>query len=128
MSFLCAMDVNPEYINFFIKTMIGNDFNCADIRNYLVNKWGDENIPCLRQIQYIAADFKQTQRVSVKKKLGSGRPRTVCSPENIEAILLLIEEDNSISLTHISHVMNLDIGIVYRILTKDLNRKSVFAK
>lgn len=120
------MEVKKEYFNFFVKTLRGSNVCCVDIHRYLVNEWGQENIPSVRQIQRIAKMFEE--RVSVKRQEGSGRPRTSRSAENVEAVRLLIEEDDCISLTYISSLLDIEQTSIYRILTKDLNKKSVAAR
>ena len=62
--------------------------------------------------------------MSCERKTGSGRPRTARSENNVETVRIMIEEDNTVSLQHLSTELDLHESTVYRILTNDLGKKS----
>ena len=121
-------EVKPEFVNFLVKTLVDNEIAASDIHTYLINSWGEQNIPTLRHIQRLAKQFRDGERVLVKRKEGSGRPRTSRTEEHIEAVRLEVEQDNKISLNQLSDNVDLPVTTVYRILTKDLHKKSLYAK
>ena len=73
------MEIKTESINFFVKTLTANNISCVDIHRHLVTEWGEDNIPSLRQIQSTAKEYRNDVRVSVKRKPGSGQPRSSAS-------------------------------------------------
>ena len=66
--------------------------------------------------------------MSCERKTGSCRPRTVRSEDVKEAVRTMIEEDNTVSLQHLSIELDSHESTVYQILTRDLEKKSFCAR
>ena len=122
------MAVRQENLNFFIDTLKGNGFSATEIRRLLVQRWGEENIVSIRRIQQISREFEEGSRTTHERIAGSGRPRTSTCPENVEKVRELIEENNRLSCSEISRLTEIDEDAVNRILTRDLNKKSLCCK
>lgn len=116
-----------ENLNFFVKTLIHNGFSCTDMHQYLTNTWGEDNVPSLRQVQRLAKEFKDGTRAAISRQPGSGRPRTSLTAANVQIVQTAIENDPTISLSRLTITLNLDKTSVYRILTKELSKRSVYA-
>lgn len=125
---MAAPDFKQDQLYFFIDTLKANGFSCTEMRTLLVQRWGEDNVISIRRIQQIASEFSEGDRVAHKRKPGSGRPRTSTSPENVEIIRELIEENNRLSCSELSRITGIDCDAVNRILTRDLHKKSVCCK
>ena len=79
-------------------------------------------IPCPR------GEIEEGSRTAHERIAGSGRPRTSTCPENVEKVSELIEENNRLSCNEIGRLTGIDEDAVNRMLTRDLNRKSVCCK
>ena len=123
-----SMAVKQENLNFFIDTLKGNGFSAVEIHRLLVQRWGEEKVVSLRRIQQIAREFEEGSRTAHERIAGSGRPRTSTCPENVEKVRELIEENNRLSCSEIGRLTGIDEDAVNRILTRDLNKKSVCCK
>lgn len=122
------MEATVERVNFYILTEVKNNISASEIHGKLVTAHGEENVPSLRQIQRKAKEYREGDRVSCERKTGSGRPRTARSEDNVETVRIMIEEDNTVSLQHLSTELDLHESTVYRILTNDLGKKSFCAR
>lgn len=118
------MDIQQCNLNFFVATLSSNNFKATDIHQLLINAWGEDNIVGVRRIQAIAKEFAEG-RVNFKRSEGSGRPRTSTCLENVERVRELIEENCRLSCPDIESITGIEERSVQRILTKDLNKKSL---
>lgn len=120
-------EVTQSELYFFIKMMVFNDHKAPDILFYLVNVYGLDFIS-LRRVQDIVREFKTGERISHKRKEGSGRRLSSSSEENIQRVRTLIEEDNHLSCTHIANIVGIPPRSINRILTMNLKKICVKAR
>lgn len=121
------MEVKPNALNFFVSTLSRNGYKGTEIHNLLTNAWGEEDMVSLRRVQQISKEF-ENGRESMKRAVGSGRPRTSLTPDNIETVRELIEDDCMISCSHVSNLTGIPERSVHRLLTKELNKKSLCSR
>ena len=62
-----------ELINFFIQTMVRNNFKASEIHRLLCNAWGEENVVKERRVQQLAKEYQESVRNDSSRKIGSGR-------------------------------------------------------
>ena len=117
-----------EQVNFFIQTMVRNNFNATEIHKLLCNAWGEENVVKERRVQQLAKEYQENVRTDSSRKAGSGRKRTSRTEEIQEEIDTLLTEDPRLSIEHISDATQLSWSSVQRIVTIDLQKRSVCAK
>ena len=127
-------EVSQPELYFFIKMMVYNDHTASDILFYLVNVYGIDFIS-QRRVQDIVKEFKSGERLSHKRKEGSGRRSTSTTEENIQAVRRLVENDISMNCKQIEEQVGIgfaeQVGIaeqVNRILVDKLKKKCVKAK
>jgi len=119
------MDHKQCDLNFFVATLERNNYKSTTIHELLVEAWGEEAVVGVRRIQAIAKEFSEG-REGIKRQAGSGRPRTSTSPENVEIVRQLIEDNNTLSCPEIEAMTGIEERSVQRILTKSLHKKSLY--
>ena len=117
-----------EQVNFFIQTMVRNNFNATEIHKLLCNAWGEENVVKERRVLQLAKEYQENVRTDSSRKAGSGCKRTSRTEEIQEEIDTLLTEDPRLSIEHISDATQLSWSSVQRIVTIDLQKRSVCAK
>lgn len=122
------MKPTAENMNFFIATLQRNKFKATNIHSLLVEAWGEENVLSLRRVQEISQEFACGARQEFTRADGSGRPRDARTPENIDAIKNLVENDQTISLAALSQITGISWSTVQRILADDLKKMNVYAR
>ena len=122
------MSTSNEGIFFYVQTEVKNGSTATRIFERLTQAHGNENICSLRQIQRLCKDIKNGERITFKRRKGSGRPRSSRTDENIEAVRQLREEDPLLTVAHISCILHMHESSVQRILTEDLKKRSYCAK
>ena len=120
-------EVSQSELYFFIKMMVHNDHTAPDILFYLVNVYGVDFIS-QRRVQDIVKEFKSGERLSHKRKEGSGRRSTSTTEENIQAVRQLVENDISMNCKQMSEHVGIPARSVNRILVDKLKKKCVKAK
>lgn len=121
------MDATTERITFYITTEIRNGTSSTEIHHKLVTAWGEQNVCSLRHIQRTAKEIRDGERLTLHRKEGSGKVRKSRTPENVEAVRIIVEEDPSVSLNYLSIVLDLHESTVHSILTLDLKKKPLCA-
>jgi hypothetical protein len=119
---------SSEQINFFVATLVKNNYKTVEIHKLLSSAWGEENVIHLRRLQVIAKEYRTGERTGVKRKAGSGRPQEVHTDENVTSIQEIIMDDPHISLNTICCITGLTRSAAYRILTEDLGKQSMCAR
>lgn len=122
------MEHKSEYINYFVATLTRCNLSAVDIRSYLVEAWGEDNVKSLRRIQTIAKEFNEGEREVAKRAQGSGRPSSACNDQNIQRIQEIIGNDNTSSVRLIANSLNLSEKSVHRMLRKKMELKSLYAR
>ena len=118
---------STERINFFVATLVKNDFKAHEIHILLTTAWG-EDVKSLRRVQEIAKEIRDGERESCKRKDGSGRRASISTDENIQRVRTLIDEDPHVSVQYISTHLEIPTTTVHRIIRKHLEMKSAFAR
>lgn len=122
------MNIKASELNFLVATLSRNDYNATEIHNLLVHSWGEESIVSVRRIQQIKKEYEENEHENFQRQPGSGRIRTSTGAVNVELVRGLIEEDNTLSLNALNRITGIENTSLYRILTKNLRRKSVCSK
>ena len=99
-------ELSQSELYFFIKMMVYNDHSAPDILFYLVNVYGEDFIS-LRRVQDIVKEFRTGERLSHKRKEGSGRKSTSSTEENVQLIKDTVEEDNSLGCNQIGEIVSI---------------------
>ena len=102
--------------------MLYNDHSAPDILFYLLNVYGEDYIS-LRRVQDIVKEFRTGERLSHKRKEGSGRKSTSSTEENVQLIKETVEEDNSLGCNQIGEIVGISARSVNRILSEKLKKK-----
>lgn len=124
--FIVTMEIKPEWINFFTKTLTKTGYKVAVIHDLLVQAWGQENIVSSRQIHRIAVGECGSDVCT--RHDGSGKPRTSRTTDSVDKIRELIQENEDISLRRVEALTGISKSTVERIIKNDLNLHSVSAK
>lgn len=120
-------EATTDRVNFFIYVLARNNIKATQIHDYLVNAF-NENVKSLRRVQELVKDFNEGNRLTVKRKEGSGRPVTKSTDENIQNVREIIENDPSASVQYIATTLDIPNTTVLRILRKSLLLKSLCAR
>lgn len=120
--------MSVENINFFIKIMSLNGFSGVKITEYLENALGDQFNLTARRVQQVSKEFKEGIRVDVERQLGSGRPRTLKTENNIRIVEEMIQADDGISHRAISEATGIPKSTVFEIIQEDLSLISIVAR
>ena len=105
-----------------------NGTSSAEIHRKLITAWGEDNVCGLRHIQRIAKEINDGKRQSFDRKDGSGMTRTSRTAENIEAVKRIVDASATVSINYLSNMTGLHESTVQRILTLDLEKRSVYAR
>ena len=115
------MECKNEHLYFLVESLRRSNMKATEIHNIVENAW-PEQCPSLRHIQRLCKEFGEGRRDSFARKEGQGRPHSDKREESIEAVSQLISADESVSLRHISQVLDLPLTMVSRIMKEDLQR------
>ena len=83
--------------------------------------------PSYATVKNWVASFKRGE-FAVEDGKRSGRPISVSTPENIEAVHDMILSDRRIGIKHISEALNISSERVHHIIHTDLDMKKISAK
>ena len=119
-------EASTDRVNFFIATLVKNDFKATKIYNLLTTAWGE--VKSLRRVQEIAKEVRDGERETCKRKDGSGRRISNSTEENIQHVRELIHADPHVSVQYISTYLEIPTTTVHRIIRNHLNMKSAFAR
>jgi transposase len=122
------MKPSTDNMNFFIATLQKSNFSATKIHSLLADAWGEENVLSLRRVQELSKEYADGVRQKFTRDEGSGRPREVSTPENIDVIKNLVENDETISIQALSEISGISWSSVQRILTDELKKHTVFAR
>jgi hypothetical protein len=112
---IVSFDMTTENVNFFVKVLSCNGLNATKIHSYLVNELGDDNCVSIRRIQQLAREFKEGREDTVRI-VGSGRPRSTRTEENIRMVSEMVEADGGVPYRVISDLTNLPKTSVQEII------------
>ena len=113
--------------NFFIQTMVKNDFGATQIHEWLCKAWGEDCIG-LPRAQCLCREFRAGERCSASRTEGSGRPKSSCTDANAAVVKNLVEGDKHLSCAAIEELTDIAKSSVHRILTNDLKKQSLCAR
>ena len=94
-------EASTDRVNFFIATLVKNNFKAHEIHKLLTTAWG-EDVKSLRRVQEIAKEVKDGERETCKRRDGSGRRISTSTKENIQRVRVLIDADPHVSVQYIS--------------------------
>ncbi len=101
-----------------LKFLVKSGFSPIECWHRLRNVWRDK-VMCKTQIHFWHKHFLNGHNDTVDNKR-SGRPRTKVIPENIEKVATLLDEQGKLSLREICDKTGLKMGVVTRIVKKEL--------
>ncbi len=104
-----------------LKFLAKSGFRPIECWRRLSNVWGARTM-CKTQIRLWHKCFLQGDNDTVDKKK-SGRPRSKTTPENIQKISTLLQDQGKLSLREICARTGLSMGVVVRIVKKELKLK-----
>ncbi len=104
-----------------LKFLAKSGFRPIECWHRLKSIWGDKTM-CKTQIRQWHKRFLNGETDTVDKKR-TGRPRSKCTPENIEKVSDLLQEHGKLSLRAICGRTGLSMGVVIRIVKKELKLK-----
>lgn len=122
------MEQKTEYINYFVATMTRNNFSATDIHSFLVEAWGEANVKSIRRIQEISKDYKDNERISAKRKEGSGGRPSICVDANVNRVREIIDNDNTVSVRYVARQLDISEKSAHRILKQKMALKCVYAR
>ena len=120
--------MKKEYQYFFIQTMVKEGIEATEIHRILSDAWGINNVLSKRRVQHVAKEYRENDRMVCKRREGSGAPRMARVEQSVEHVQLLIQENPHISIQEISDITEISWSSVQRILTKDLQLRSLCAR
>ena len=88
--------------------------------------WGHEYVSYSTVAEWLQR-FRRG-RISSKDDLRMGRPTTVVTDKNIDAVGMLIKENPHISIRHIAWEVDLSYGVVSSIIHEELKTKKLCAR
>ena len=94
--------------------------------NEIENIFGTE-CPTLKSIQNRHCDF-HFDRQSLDDEVRDGRPATAVTPDNVEIVRQLIEDDQRIIYVEIKQVLGISSGKVFKILHEHLGIGKICAR
>ncbi|CAF1664777.1 unnamed protein product [Adineta ricciae] len=115
-----------ENFRFYIKAATALNIQAKIIFDELYSVYGDQ-APSFRTTKRWSKLFREG-REELKDEPRSGRPATETTPENIEQIRLLVNDDPYLTIEELQEQTNLSNGTIHRILTTHLNVRKVTAR
>ena len=102
--------MSKENIRFYIKMHVALNVPARDIYEELYTVHGDQ-APCLRTVERWCQRFREGQE-ELDDDTRSGRPVAATTPENIEQVRLIINEDSRVTIEEIQEQVAFDNDIL----------------
>ncbi|CAF1689988.1 unnamed protein product, partial [Adineta ricciae] len=118
--------MSTENFRFYIKVRTALNIQARVIFDELYSVYGDQ-APSLRTTERWSKLFREG-REELEDKPRFGRPTTETTPENIEQIRLLINDDPYLTIEELQEQTGLSYGTIHRILTTHSNLIKVTAR
>jgi hypothetical protein len=99
----------------------------SEAHAFVTRAWGSESIS-IATVHRLYSEYKSGERTSFHDAPRSGRPHDVRTKENMELVKQLVDTNPHMTLDELMVETNLSRGTVYRILTEDLQLRSVIAR
>ena len=121
------MDVTKESYHFFIETMRRNGSKPLEVHQLLHDAW-KEKAPSQTTVFRLYKEFSTGSRDSFEDSERSGRPHTACTPENVDAVDQLIQENSRITLREIEKELDISRGTIHTIVSVHLQLTSLCSR
>lgn len=118
--------MSKENIRFYIKMRVALHVPARDIYEELYTVHGDQ-APCLRTVERWCQRFREGQE-ELDDDTRSGRPVTATTPENIEQVRLIINDDSRVTIKEIQEQTGLTYGTTQRIIKDHLQLTKITAR
>ena len=122
------MDVNlkqqQERFRFYVLTEFKRDVPVGAIHHSLMTAWPDA-APGYSTICRWIAMWKKEDPISLADKSRCGRPISICTDENIDAVRELITTDHHLSIRDLQVLTDLTVFSIHTILTRYLQFRNV---
>ena len=107
----------------FIKFFTRKEFNAIEISKELDNVYKD-SAPSYRTVAKWLTEFNNSER-GFKDAPRTGRPSTITTDENIEAVERIIMRDRQVSVHRLPYELGIPKNTVYEIMDSQLGMKKV---
>ena len=118
--------MSKENIRFYIKMRAALNVQARDIHEELYSVHGDQ-APCLRTVERWCQRFREGQE-ELDNETRSGRPIAATTPENIEQVRLIIDDDSHVTIEEIQEQTGLSYGTTQRIIKDHLQLTKITAR
>ncbi|CAF1411114.1 unnamed protein product [Adineta ricciae] len=118
--------MSKENFRFYIKVRTALDVQARVIHDELYSVYGDQ-APGLSTVERWSKLFREG-REELEDDARSGRPISETTPQNIEQIRLLIDDDPYLTIEEIQEETGFSYGTIQRILTTHLNLRKITAR
>ena len=118
--------MSTENIRFYIKMRTALNIQAPVIYEELYAVYGDQ-APCLRTAERWCKRFHEGQE-ELENEARPGRPITETTPENIEQVRLIIEDDPCVTIEEVQDQTGLSYGTTQRIITDHLQLTKIAAR
>ena len=118
--------MSTENIRFYIKMRVALNVPARDIYEELYTVHSDQ-APCLRTVERWCQRFREGQE-ELDDDTRSGRPVAATTPENIEQVRLIINEDSRVTIEEIQEQTGLTYGTTQRIIKDHLQLTKITAR
>lgn len=121
-----TLHMDKEHFRFYIRVRTALQIQPTAIHNELHTVFGDQ-APPLRTVQRWSKWFREG-REEVEDEERSGRPVTETTPENIDQVRHLIDDDPYLTVDEIEEQTGLSHGTVQRIISDHLQLRKITAR
>ena len=104
-----------------IKFFTRKGLSATEISKELASVYKDD-APSSRTVAKWVAEFRDTER-GFEDSSQTGRPSTITTDENIEAVELIVMDDRQISIRHVAFELSIPTTTVYEIVSNHLDMK-----
>jgi len=120
------MEFSKSNSRFYAYVEWKNGTTAAETYRKLFNAFPDD-CPTERTIRNWFSDFTSGKRLSLDDHPRSGRPSATTTDDLIEKVRNIIEQDERMSLRHISEMLDVNKESIRTILHENLNRKKILS-
>ena len=121
------MELSKRDVNLIIETLRRAGKASTEISEIVMTAWPDTNIS-LRRIQEIAKSFRDGDRDALAPKQKIGRPRDPIRDQHVDLICTEMQQNSDHTTQDLAEMFNISKTMVHRILTEDLQFKSLSDK
>ena len=118
--------MSKENIRFYIKMRAALNVQARDIHEELYSVHGDQ-APCLRTVERWCQRFREGQE-ELDDETRSGRPISATTPENIEQVRLIIDDDSHVTIEEIQEQTGLTYTLKKKVFSQTPQKGSVDVK